>query len=306
MKGENHMSYSSGEIFTHGPTINRSNINFAGNVRTSGVHAVQKVWDMTVPRTDRAIELQQRMEALTALRDKFPLPNIADLVADAEPDEWETIIRDNTEAYVQSHMAGVAYDWSMNRTRIALRGERDAAVQFTTVMSHLNIDEVTEQFQEAVTTLGGAAESTETAADADPNALASLREAGRKLLILTNIMPSIQILEGRSQVRTAALFLNLDDLPELQQYRVNGERVNVHTTEDAEAHDIAQAAVMQAQADPSLFLIRAALGAYQGMTFDVARTTEEFERRALILDGTGDVRNVPYTPELARRMQENQ
>lgn len=300
------MSYSSGEIFTHGPTINRSNINFAGNIRTSGVSAVQKVWDMTVPRTARATELQQRMESLMELRDKFPLPNIAALVADAEPSEWETIIRDNTDAYIQSHMVGVAYDWDMSRSRNALRAERDASVQFTTVISHLNIDEVAEQFREAVTTLGGAAESTETAADADPNALASLREAGRKLLTLTYIMPSIQILEGRSQVRTAALFLNLDDLPELQRYRAGGEYVNVHTTEDTAQHDIAQAAVMQAQADRSLFLIRAALGAYKGMTFDIARTTEEFERRALILDGAGLVMDVHFTPELARRTQEDQ
>lgn len=300
------MSYSTGEIFTHGPTINRSNINFTGNIRRMGLRTVQEVWDMIVPRTTRATELQQRMKALTELRDKFPLPNIAALVSHAEPDEWETIIRDNTEAYVQAQMVGIVYDWNQTSVLNELRAESDKSVQFTTVMSHLNVDEVTDQFLDAVTTLGGAAESTETAVDTDPNALAAMREAGRKLLTLTYIMPSMQRLEGRSQVRTAALFLNLDALPELQQYRAGGEFVNVHTAEDAAQHDIAQAAVMQAQVDPSLFLIRAALGAYQGMTFDVARTTEEFERRALILDGAGEVMHVHYTPELARRMQENQ
>lgn len=248
-------------------------------------HAVEKVWDMTIPTRPRLVELEEQSKRLAAIRATAnDVPDLRTLIATIEdPDKLDAAI----DRAAAAHARRQYLDNSSNTYRYIqdqLREERKGDGQFDHILDAIPLADVEADFIDAARALGDAAFSAEQSLDLDAEALRTLTENGKKLTILTHLRHNNdQAGRAVSHTRNVAMFTALPELPDLPVKRAPMKGTEpLYAPEAREPHTVVETATATAHKYLGVYLVALAQGKYPGLSLRVVRSHEELvERREL-------------------------
>lgn len=257
---------------------------------------IAEVWDTEDAKPSGAENAEERMEAFKKLAAKYPHTlDVRQMILNDPIDTWEATLNKYAETANISRALNSSYALINQELHRRKRGANSYnEEQVGIVLNTLDIDATFTAFTAAAERLGDTVLDVNKAIARDAEALSELRTHGQKLMVLTRLATMMDFNDVDRQRRWAALFAEVDSLPNLTGYRISrGRWVHLHTTEDAQAHDDLEKSLYLAKENTEAFLTLLALGKIPHLKFKVIADAEEWRQRIAHLETVGVTQEVP-------------
>lgn len=263
--------------------------------------SVADKWGVTIPPRPEAVEAQERMDKFMELSRKYADNfDVTDMIRHEPADKWESTLLEWQKNALIGQRLGRDYQNVYRELRAAVSDRKNPDAYFDHAMKHIDVDKTVKDFTAAATTLGDGVYDVDKALG-NPEALKAYRANGAKLAALTKLGAGMDFDGIDHRLRKGALFAKPETLPTLSHYYRGGRPVNVHTEQDQQAHTDVDNALNLGFENVDAFITLLALGEFPYMTFEVATTAEEWQRRVLAYGQVNTSQSVnPPKPERSR------
>lgn len=286
--------------YHHSTSPGKKQFTFHANT-SSDYAALGKAFDVTIPTPPAQAEVNKLRADLDAIEAKYPEPDFYNLVATTPPEKWEKELDKMAHAEAVRGILHRGLQKLQPHLWAAEKDSKKGPENYDYIITHLPIDQVEQDFQDACRALGTAAFDLGEAIDKDPVALKTMREAGQKLTALGGLPRNPH--DGSPNPRRVAISAEVDNLPRLtaDQLREATAATPTYTEEEMALHTAAEDAIRLAREDHTTFLIHLAQGKWPNLHLNVARTHQQFVDRFTILADAGNIEVVRVTPGEARQ-----